>query len=146
MSNVVLCAVDVSQPEHEKPVLLRAAQLAILDKARLDVMTVVPDFGASVVGSYFSADFHEKAIEDTQTKLADYVTSILGSDVDHEVRHIVATGTVYEEVLRAAEADNASLIVIGSHRPSLRDYLLGPNAAHVLRHSSCSVFVVRDSD
>ncbi|MEV8466258.1 universal stress protein [Fluviibacterium sp. DFM31] len=143
MSNIVLCALDVSQPEHEKPVLLRAAQIARLDGARLDVMTVVPDFGASVVGSYFSPDFHEKAIEKAQADLSAYVTEVLGAEVDHEVRHIVATGSVHEEVLRAAGADKAGVIVIGSHRPTLRDYFLGPNAAQVVRHSTCSVFVVR---
>jgi len=26
----------------------------------------------------------------------------------------------------------------------LRDYLLGPNAAKVVRHADCSVYVVRD--
>lgn len=145
MSNIVLCALDVSQREHEEPVLKRAAQIAKLDGARLDVLTVVPDFGASVVGSYFSNDFHEKAIETAQAALSDFVTEVLGAEVDHEVRHIVATGSVYEEVLRAASADGAAVIVIGSHRPALSDYLLGPNAARVVRHSTCSVFVVRDS-
>ncbi|MEP3300223.1 MAG: universal stress protein, partial [Pseudoruegeria sp.] len=37
----------------------------------------------------------------------------------------------------------ADLIVIGAHRPDFKDYLLGPNAARVVRHSECSVYVVR---
>jgi len=53
------------------------------------------------------------------------------------------TGNAYDEILRVAEADGASLIVIGAHKPDFRDYLLGPNAARVVRHSKCSVFVVR---
>ncbi|MBT6187404.1 MAG: universal stress protein, partial [Rhodospirillales bacterium] len=31
-----------------------------------------------------------------------------------------------------------------SHRPALKDYLLGPNAAQVVRHADVSVLVVRD--
>ena len=43
--------------------------------------------------------------------------------------------------LRKAEAD---LIVVGSHRPAMRDYLLGTNAARVVRHAHCSVLVARE--
>ncbi len=34
-------------------------------------------------------------------------------------------------------------VVMGAHRPSLADYLLGPNSARVARHAGCSVTVVR---
>jgi nucleotide-binding universal stress UspA family protein len=33
--------------------------------------------------------------------------------------------------------------VVGAHRQDLKDYLLGPNAARVVRHADCSVYVVR---
>lgn len=145
MTGIVLCALDVSQPDHETPVLRRAAQLAALDKARLDVMTVLPDFGTSMVGSYFKADFHEQAVGEARTALVKLCDTVLGADLNAQVRHIVSTGTVYEEVLRVARVDGASIIVIGAHRPALRDYLLGPNASRVVRHSDCSVFVVRDA-
>jgi nucleotide-binding universal stress UspA family protein len=36
------------------------------------------------------------------------------------------------------------LIIIGSHSPSMQDYLLGPNAARVVRHANCSVLVIRE--
>lgn len=145
MTGLVLCAIDISQPEHETQVLRRAAQLAALDRVRLDVMTVLPDFGTAMVGGYFKADYHENAVTEARKDLSDLVEQVLGTAVNAEVRHIVSTGTVYEEVLRVARVDGASLIVIGSHRPALRDYLLGPNASRVVRHSDCSVFVVRDA-
>ena len=145
MSGIVLCALDVSQPEHEAPVLRRAAQLAKLDDARLDVMTVLPDYGTSMVGSYFKPEFHDQAVADTKAALVEMVTNVLGAEANADVRHVVSTGTVYEEVLHVARVDKASLIVIGSHRPALRDYLLGPNASRVVRHSDCSVYVVRDT-
>jgi len=145
MTGLVLCAIDISQPDHEAQVLRRAAQLAELDKARLDVMTVLPDFGTSMVGSYFKADYHDQAVADARRDLSALVERVLGAEANAAVRHVVSTGTVYEEVLRVARVDGASLIVIGSHRPALRDYLLGPNASRVVRHSDCSVFVVRDA-
>ncbi len=49
-----------------------------------------------------------------------------------------------EEILKAAAESDCDLIVVASHRPALKDYLLGPNAARVVRHANCSVLVVRD--
>jgi len=60
------------------------------------------------------------------------------------VQHITAHGSIYEEIIAAADSCKADLIVIGSHRPALKDYLLGPNAARVVRHARQSVLVVRD--
>ena len=53
-------------------------------------------------------------------------------------------GTIYDEILAVADEIGADLIVMASHRPALRDYLLGPNAARVVRHAKQSVLVVRD--
>lgn len=143
MSGTVLCALDISQPEHEAAVLKRAHQIAQIDGARLDVLTVVPNYGTSMVGSFFPEGFHEKAVKEAHDALEAFVSETLGADVDENVRHLVATGTVYEQVLQVAERERATLIVLGSHRPALRDYLLGPNASRVVRHANCSVFVVR---
>jgi nucleotide-binding universal stress UspA family protein len=59
------------------------------------------------------------------------------------VQHVVACGTIYEEILDFARQHSVDLIVMASHRPELSDYLLGPNAARVTRHAACSVMVVR---
>ena len=43
-------------------------------------------------------------------------------------------------VVEKAEAD----LVVGSHRPAMKDYLLGTNAARVVRHAGRSVLVARN--
>jgi nucleotide-binding universal stress UspA family protein len=48
------------------------------------------------------------------------------------------------EILGIAEEAGADLIVVGSHRPAMGDYLLGTNASRVVRHAGCSVLVARD--
>lgn len=143
MTGPVLCAIDVSNPHRDDAVLRRAAQLAALDSAQLDVITVVPDYGMSVVGSYFDKGHHPKIEEEARRLLNDLVTEVLGAEINAKVRHIVTTGNAYDEILRVARADGASLIVIGAHTPDFSDYLLGPNAARVVRHAKCSVLVVR---
>ncbi|MEP3845225.1 MAG: universal stress protein [Paracoccaceae bacterium] len=143
MSQTILCAVDINRPEEDANVLAQAKKLADLDGAQLDVITVVPDFGASVVGAYFK-DHDVKTAQDGAAKLLnDMVANAIGAEANAAVRHIVAIGSVYEEVLKAAKLAKADLIVIGAHRPDFKDYLLGPNAARVVRHSECSVYVVR---
>lgn len=143
MTTSILAAIDVSQPELDREVLRVAERLARLDGARLDVITVVPDFGMSVVGQYFDKDFHDRAVARARRILNDFVIGVIGAEANRSVRHIVATGKAYEEILHAAREAGSDLIVIGAHKPELRDYLLGPNAARVVRHSDCSVYVVR---
>ena len=143
MTSTVLCAVDINRPDDEANVLKTAKKLADLDGAQLDVITVVPDFGASLVGAYFEEHHVTTARDGAADTLRDWVASVIGEEANDGVRHIVAVGSVYEEVLKAAKLAAADLIVIGAHRPDLKDYLLGPNASHVVRHSEGSVHVVR---
>ncbi|WP_350333670.1 universal stress protein [Coralliovum pocilloporae] len=143
MSKTVLCAVDISNKTQDTNVLEQAARLAEMDQAQLDVITVVPDYGMSIVSGYFDEQHHEKLVDGTRKALEELVAGVLGKDKAASVRHIVATGNAYEEILRTADADGAELIVIGAHKPNFRDFLLGPNAARVVRHSNCSVYVVR---
>lgn len=143
MSGLVLCAVDIDHPDHEVPVLVRAGQMARLDGAKLAVLTVMPDFHSAAVAGVFPEDFYRQAVAETKARLSDFVASVIGGVANGDAVHLVGTGLVYEQVLRTAQDEGASLIVIGSHRPSVRDLLIGPNAAHVVRQAACSVLVVR---
>jgi len=143
MSKLILCAVDLGNAEVVNRVLVQAAKLADLDDAQLDVVTVVPDFGESWVSGFFEEHHHEKAVKETSARLHEVCEQMLGRECNAKIRHLVATGTAYQEILKTAKTAGSDLIVIGAHKPDLQDYLLGPNAARVVRHSSCSVFVVR---
>ncbi len=143
MKKSVLCAVDVSNGDDDISVIKTAARMAALDDAQLDVIAVLPDFGMSQVGSYFSEDHHSKMVAEAKDNLNIIVTKALNAAQNDKVRHIVATGRAYEEVLSLAKKTGAYLIVVGANKADLTDYLLGPNAARVVRHATCSVYVVR---
>ncbi len=96
-----------------------------------------------MVGSYFNKEYHPRIEHEARRRLNDLVAEVLGPEANDSIRHVVVTGNVYEEILRVARADGASLIVIGAHKPDFHDFLLGPNAARVVRHADCSVMVVR---
>ncbi|MCG8358407.1 MAG: universal stress protein [Kiloniellales bacterium] len=139
----ILFAVDLPNQESQDKALQVAIAEARASDATLHVMTVVPDFGLSIVGSYFPEGFEKKAIDEATQHLHDYVKTKVPAQVS--VQHIVCHGSVYSEILRTAKEIGCDLIVMASHRPELQDYLLGPNAARVVRHALCSVLVVRDA-
>lgn len=143
MTNSILCAVDISHGQEDLEVLRRAAKIAAIEDRQLDVVAVLPDFGRSLVGSFFSPDHHDKMVKEAKSQLFDLVNLALGEEQNQKVRHVIATGRVYDEVLNAATQTKASLIVVGAHKADIKDYLLGPNAARIVRHATCSVYVVR---
>ncbi|VDZ64485.1 Universal stress protein F [Serratia odorifera] len=57
--------------------------------------------------------------------------------------YTISFGSPRDEVLQLAEEIDADLIVIGSRRPSVKTYLLGSNAAAIVRHAKTSVMVIR---
>ena len=143
MKNSVLCAVDVSNGDDDLNTIRTAARMARLYNIQLDVISVLPDYGLSQVGSFFDADHHEKMEAEAKDLLNALVTKALDASQNSKVRHVVATGRAYEEVLKLAEKSNSALIVVGAHTTDLSSYLLGPNAARIVRHAKCSVYVVR---
>lgn len=141
MYKTILLAVDLGDESSWRTALPAAVETVRASGAALHVMTVVPDFGMSIVGSFFPPDYEKTAVEKASQALHDFVRENVPGDV--KVAHDVGHGTVYEEILAAAKRVQADLIVMAAHRPEQSDYLLGPNAARVARHASCSVLVVR---
>jgi nucleotide-binding universal stress UspA family protein len=62
---------------------------------------------------------------------------------DKSIRIEVRLGHAYSTILKEAEAMNADLIILASHKPGLKDYFLGSNTSKVVNHADCSVVVVR---
>ena len=141
MYNNILLTVDLNQESSWEKALPIAIEYCQAFEARLHVMTVVPDFGMPIVAGYFPDDFAKKALAETKKHLDAFVKDKVPNEVSAAV--IIRQGTVYEVILAVAKGIDADLIVMASHRPELKDYLLGPNAARVVRHADQSVLVVR---
>lgn len=142
MFNAILLPVDLAAVEGSRRAVAFATQLARSNQATLHVVTVLPNYGMSIVGSYFDKDFETRALADMEAKIKAFCASEIPGDVKVEAH--VAHGAIYDEIMRAAEKLGCDAIVMAAHRPELRDYLLGPNAARVVRHANQSVFVIRD--
>jgi nucleotide-binding universal stress UspA family protein len=140
MYQSILVAIDLEHGEHNRRVLDATKSIAHADGADVHLLTVVAAAPA-IVSQFLHENFEQMASGQAKEELADLAASL---DLDPgKVSTLIRFGTVYDEVLAAAEVVGADLIITGSHKPDVSDYLLGSNAARVMRHAVCSVLVVR---
>ena len=59
------------------------------------------------------------------------------------IEAVLVKGHTSRTIIDYADDNAVDCIVIGSHKPGLRDYLLGSTAARVVRHAGCAVHVQR---
>ncbi len=62
------------------------------------------------------------------------------------VTAVLITGHSARAIIDYANTNGIDCIVIGSHKPGLRDYFLGSTAARVVRHAGCAVHVHRNTN
>ncbi|MEJ6387881.1 universal stress protein [Gymnodinialimonas ulvae] len=143
MTQYTLAAIDLAHPAHHALILAKAAQLADMEGNTLAVVTVIPDFGMSIVGSFFQDGAEQKALEEANQALHKVTEDVLGPDLHAQIKHMVCHGTAYEQILNIAGEIGAAQIVMAAHRPDFQDYLIGSTAARVARHAKCSVTILR---
>ena len=150
MTLKVLVPIDLADMATMERVLKAAIQQTEAANGALTVMTVVPDMITGIdyryairgeTGGSEEYDMRE-IVAEALARLNDLVKEHTPSGM--AVETIARHGTVYEQVLTVAEEIEADQIVIGAHRPAVSDFLLGPNAARIVRHAHCSVNVVRN--
>ena len=141
MPRTILMPIDMSDEASWKKSLAEALDL-LKGGGALHVVTVLPDFGLAQVSGFFDKGFEKKALHEMGEALTEWVNAHVPAGI--EVHPHVLHGKIYDEILRAADKLGADVIIMGSHRPELKDYLLGPNAARVMRHARQSVYIVRN--
>lgn len=141
MTKHILCAVDLTHSEDARSLLREADRLANLYDATLSVVTVLPDYNSSWVGSFFKDGTLKEAAQAANEALHALVKSALPDR--EQVQHIVEIGVVYEQVLKAIGQSNADMVIVGAHKPDMADKLLGPNSARIARLSPVSTLVFR---
>jgi nucleotide-binding universal stress UspA family protein len=134
----ILIAVDTDEPASWADALPVAAELARCFAARLTLGSVVCDVEAELEAEWSPIGYREM-LEMARVRLLELAATLADLNVDVEV----GTGTIGRGVLELAERVQADLIVLASHVPELKDYLLSANAAKVARRATCSVLVVR---
>lgn len=137
----ILLPVDLNEASSWNKALPTALEYCRAFGSTLHLMSVVPDFGLAQVSQYFPEGTEDKLLEERAAQLRDFIAANVPEEIP--VQDIVAHGSVPKEIIATAENIDADLILMASHRPELKDYLLGPNSAYVVRHTGRSVLVVR---
>ena len=140
MYHRIVLAVDLADPAASPKGLDQALELATQSGGELRLVNVQPLLPATFM-EYVPADFDEEQEKRARAALADIAAKI--PLPEQRLSTVVLSGGVYHELLRDAAEWRADLIVVGSHRPVMSDYLLGSNAKTIVRHAQCSVLVVR---
>lgn len=140
MFKSILVPIDTEHKSSWEFAIPEALELARAGGAKVATMTVVRDVKAMMQAVRLPYQL-EQMIDSARRALAAIVGEFqnAGTEIEQEVRW----GSIGREILAAAEGRKADLIVMASHRPEMLDYLIGPNAAHVAHHASCSVLVLR---
>ncbi len=137
----IILAVDLAETAVAPKGLEQALELAKLSGGALRLVNVQPIVPATFM-EYVPADFDAEQSKRAQMALDEIVAGI---DLPADRKSGAArAGGIYHELLQEASDWNADLIVVGSHRPVMSDYLLGSNAKTIVRHAQCSVLVVRE--
>lgn len=137
----VLLAVDLDEPGSWARALPAAVDVCASSGARLYVTTVAPELGTQVA-PFFAPDANERLLQSAQDRLRNFVAEHIASELDAGA--LVAQGSIHREIVNTARNIDADLIVLAAHKPGVRDYLLGANAAQVARHFERSVLLVRE--
>jgi len=140
MTKNILVAVDLEDETLMGKILQAAGDLARLHDAQITLVHVAANL-PSDVRAHLPEDYETSITEEVAGKLDKLIEKLdLPSGRVHAT---VRIGPVYRKIVEEAEKIGADLIVAGCHRPDVADFLLGSNAARVVRHATCSVYVVR---
>ncbi|WP_447881274.1 universal stress protein [Serratia fonticola] len=142
MYKTILVPVDLAEDVLTEHALEHVEYLAKMSGAKVHFFHALPDASAFVTAYSFGIKEFENQAE---VKAVEGVKKLMaGIDLPLErLSYTISFGSPRDEVLQLAEEISADLIVIGSRRPSVKTYLLGSNAAAIVRHAKISVMVVR---
>lgn len=142
MYSKIMLPVDLNEEASWAKALPTALALCRSFGASLHMVTVLPDYHMPIVGSYFPKDFARKAHEAVTQAQHDFITTNVPEDI--QVQSVIVDGSPWEAIVKAAKKLEVDLIVMASHnKRKFADYVLGPNAEHVVHHARISVMIVR---
>ncbi len=139
MTEKILVPLDLSHAGAK--VLDTAREMAERRGAELILMTVLPSVPA-VVDSFMPSNYQHDAVAEAKKAVEDRLEEKGLARDAYEI--VIRHGSPHDEVIKYADKTGVSLIVVGCRGPqTAADYLLGSTASKIVRHASCSVFVVR---
>ncbi len=141
MFKKILFPIDLEHTNVTDKALHLALEEAQRSDAKIYVMTVAPGFGTPLVASFFDDDTVDKAMKEVARRLRKYVAKNIPEKF--HAKSIVTEGNPPEQILKQAKKHENDLIIISGYDTELDQMLLGSCSAKVVRHSKCTVLVVK---
>jgi nucleotide-binding universal stress UspA family protein len=139
----ILVPIDIAHPSSWRCALPQAVELAAASRGALTAMTVVREPKAMFEATYFSFQL-EQMLSNARNRVAQIAADYTAADL--RIDAVVRFGSIGREVIACAKELAVDLILMASHRPEVRDYFIGPNAAYVAQHATCSVLILRRTE
>lgn len=136
MYKSILVPIDLAHREVGQAMIKRAVALSD-DSAEITLLHVIGDIPA-YAQSYLPEGQLQENLEETRKVLKGMVDAA-GIKADVVVRY----GSPSPVILDEADERGSDLIIIASHHPGIKDYLMGSTASRVVRHADCSVLINR---
>jgi len=136
MFKTILLPVDLAHLDEGKKILDVALSL-MSENTEIILLYVIEDV-PNWSDIRLPPDFKEKSMQSAHVALQS-----IAATTEKEVKIEVRTGHAYSTILKDAEAVNADLIILASHKPGLKEYFIGSNTSKVVSHANCSVLVLR---
>ncbi|MCP4328648.1 MAG: universal stress protein [Alphaproteobacteria bacterium] len=137
----ILVPIDLHEESSWGEVLPVAVDEVRHRGAELNLLTVVPKVELNMPGVPVPENLEDMFQKSTLERLETLAKKIVPKEID--AKCILGVGSTSVAIIDAATNIGATLIVMASHRPSLKTYILGASAAQVARHAPCSVYIVR---
>ena len=92
-------------------------------------------------------EFTREYLEEIAKGVFEGVRPILGDDLPGPVHEVILFGHIADQICGYAEQIDADLIIIGSRGlKTVKRFLLGSVANHVVPHAPCSVLVIKEKN
>lgn len=141
MYKKLLLAIDLNQLDNAAYVAKTAQQLtACAPDAVYRVVTIIEPIDDSFISAFLPKNFDKSVIAEANKALHAFTQAHFPPEA--KVQHIVAHGTIYEEINRIAEEKAVDLIVMmASNKPKAKG--LSSNTVKVARNTNKPVLVLR---
>ena len=122
--------------ENEGGSAMKVARTLLDEGGKITALHVIP-----AIPTYAAVQLPDNFQQARQSEAIASLHAELGGVTD--VQSAVVTGHAGRTIQDYAERYECDCIVMASHRPGIQDYFMGSTAAWVVRHSMCSVHVIR---
>lgn len=141
MYNKILIAIDLTDLKSAKYAVDTALQITANNpNAVYRVASIIEPVDNSLISAFLPKNFDKEVVAEANQKLHDFTKA--NFPTGSKVQHIVAYGTIYEEICRIAEEKAVDLILmLASSKPNAKG--LSSNTVKVARNSTKPILVLR---